>query len=139
MTTRAEAESRIFFISGKEALKARKQEANGQPPQISTEDFFPRYLEFQNFEKKFAACLSNSAVKTKFGQHTRRGKSIVGAVAQTMSDVHSGAIDQQRVQGTQKKELWDRLDFTEKQLELMTLEMKEKIHQITEDVEYKVR
>ena len=38
-----------------------------------------------------------------------------------------------------KKELCDRLDFTEKQLELMTGEMKEKISGITEDVEYKVR
>ena len=37
-----------------------------------------------------------------------------------------------------KKELSDRLDFTEKQLELMTGEMKEKISGITEDVEYKV-
>ena len=39
---------------------------------------------------------------------------------------------------TTKKELWDRCDFTMKQLDLMTLEMKEKIQAITEDVEYKV-
>ena len=32
-----------------------------------------------------------------------------------------------------------RLDFTERQLELMTCEMKDKICAIVEDVEYKVR
>merc|ERR1719427_178004 len=36
------------------------------------------------------------------------------------------------------KELRDRLDFTERQLELMTAEMKDKICALVEDVEYKV-
>ena len=44
----------------------------------------------------------------------------------------------QKSLGTTKKELWDRCDFTMKQLDLMTLEMKQKINAITEDVEYKV-
>ena len=47
---KSEAEDRIFFISAKEAVQARVQEAKGLPPQISTEDFFPRYLEFQVWE-----------------------------------------------------------------------------------------
>ncbi len=136
--TKEEAEDRIFFVSAKEALQARTQEARGLPPQISTDDFFPRYLEFQNFEKKFAACLSNTAVKTKFGQHTQRGKDIIQSVVEIMSAVNAEATKQQKEQSVLKKELWDKCDFTEKQLELMTLEMKEKIQQITEDVEYKV-
>ena len=37
-----------------------------------------------------------------------------------------------------RKELLDRLHFTEQQLELMTFEMKDKICAIVEDVEYKV-
>ena len=52
--------------------------------------------------------------------------------------MNAESVALQRDLATQKKELWDRCDFTEKQLELMTLEMKEKIHLITEDVEYKV-
>ena len=47
---KSEAEDRIFFISAKEAVQARVQEAKGLTPQISTEDFFPRYLEFQVWE-----------------------------------------------------------------------------------------
>ena len=60
-------------------------------------------------------------------------------MAEIMAEVNAESVALQRELGTQKKELWDRCDFTEKQLELMTLEMKEKIHLITEDVEYKAR
>ena len=70
------------------------QEARGLPPQISTDDFFPRYLEFQNFERRFAACLSSTAVKTKFGQHARRGREIIGQVRTSrigMDDVEQSA------------------------------------------------
>ena len=52
---KSEAEDRIFFISAKEAVQARVQEAKGLTPQISTEDFFPRYLEFQVFWYKCSA------------------------------------------------------------------------------------
>ena len=134
--------------------------SRGLPPQISTEDFFPRYLEFQNFESKFCSCLSNAAVRTKFAQHTQRGKGIVASVARyiqvshsvltctfmkiltssrIMTEVNSEAMKHQESQVVQKKELWDRCDFTEKQLELMTLEMKEKIHQVSSQFHAKIR
>ena len=41
-------------------------------------------------------------------------------------------------QAITRKELLDRLDFTERQLEMMTAEMKDKICALVEDVEYKV-
>jgi len=136
--SRHDAEDKIFFISAKEALTARLQEAKGLPPAISTEDFFPRYLEFQNFEKRFTDCLSRAAVSTKFAQHSRRGTQIVNDIASAMSDVNARALNQARAQTNLKKEIWDRRDFILKQLELMTLDVKNKIHSITEDVEYKV-
>ena len=55
-----------------------------------------------------------------------------------MGDVLDNALQSQKSLATSKKELWDRCDFTTKQLELMTLDMKQKIHTITEDVESKV-
>ena len=66
-------------------------------------------------------------MRTKFAQHTTRGRAVVGAVAEIMSAVNTESVALQRDLGTQKKELWDRCDFTEKQLELMTLEMKDKV------------
>lgn len=38
--------------------------------------FQNRYFEFQDFERKFEECISKSAVKTKFEQHSQRGKHI---------------------------------------------------------------
>ena len=38
-----EAKDRIFFLSAKEALQTRLQEAKGQKPNIHTEDYFTRY------------------------------------------------------------------------------------------------
>jgi len=136
--SKEEINDRIFFIAAKEALQTRLREAQGQKPNISTEDYFPRYLEFQQFEKKFESCLSSTAVRTKFAAHTNRGRSIISRSAAMMGQVQETAEQLRKHNATSKKELLDRLDFTERQLELMTSEMKDKITTIVEDVEYKV-
>jgi len=136
--SKEEINDRIFFIAAKEALQTRLREAQGQKPNISTEDYFPRYLEFQQFEKKFESCLSSTAVRTKFAAHTNRGRSIISKSAAMMGCVQETAEELRKHNATSKKELLDRLDFTERQLELMTGEMKDKITAIVEDVEYKV-
>lgn len=71
-----EAEERIFFISAKEALTARMAEQGGTAITGLAEGFQNRIFEFQDFERKFEECISKSAVKTKFEQHSQRGKSI---------------------------------------------------------------
>merc|ERR1719242_1725776 len=55
-----------------------------------------------------------------------------------INELQEGATTRRLQQTNNKKELLDRLDFTERQLELMTHEMKDKICAIVEDVEYKV-
>ena len=52
--------------------------------------------------------------------------------------VQDTASAKRNEEANNKKELLDRLDFTERQLELMTHEMKDKICALVEDVEYKV-
>lgn len=54
------------------------QEAIGQPAHLGAlaDGFQNRYFEFQDFERKFEECISKSAVKTKFEQHSSRGKCI---------------------------------------------------------------
>merc|ERR1712013_205412 len=133
-----EAEDRIFFISAKEALQTRLKEAKGQPPNIHTEDYFTRYLEYQQFEKKLEHCLSSTAVRTKFAAHTARGRDIVVKEGNMIGMVQDTATTRKNQEVNNRKELLDRLDFTERQLELMTHEMKDKICAIVEDVEYKV-
>jgi len=133
-----EAKDRIFFLSAKEALQTRLQEARGMKPNIHTEDYFTRYLEYQEFEKKLEACLSSTAVKTKFAAHTARGRDIVVREGEIMASVQETAVKRRNQEANNRKELLDRLDFTERQLEMMTSEMKDKICTIVEDVEYKV-
>ncbi|XP_014287762.1 transmembrane GTPase Marf isoform X3 [Halyomorpha halys] len=138
--TSKEANERIFFISAKEVLQARLQEEKGLPPHSGAlaEGFPNRYFEFQDFERKFEECISKSAIKTKFEQHSLRGKSIAQDIREVMETVYERALSLQRDKSLQKKEVNDKLNFTEQQLLLITQEMKEKIHHMVEDVEQRV-
>ena len=136
--TKEEALDRIFFISAKEALQKRVQEAKGQPPNIHTEDHVSRYMEYSEFERKLEHCLSSTAVRTKFSAHTSRAKDIVSQEGNILSQVQDAAARRRQELSNNLKELRDRLDFTSRQLEMMTLESKDKICALVEDVEYKV-
>ncbi|XP_015119798.1 transmembrane GTPase Marf isoform X1 [Diachasma alloeum] len=135
-----DAEERIFFISAKETLQARMQEQRGQPAHNGAlaEGFQNRYFEFQDFERKFEECISKSAVKTKFEQHSQRGKHIANEIRQTLDDILTRTQKMRVEQLAIKQEVHDKLNFTEQQLMLITHEMKDKIHRMVEDVEQRV-
>uniref|UniRef100_A0A8C9THA6 Mitofusin 2 n=1 Tax=Scleropages formosus TaxID=113540 RepID=A0A8C9THA6_SCLFO len=130
---RAQASDRIFFVSAKEVLQARVHRAQGMPEAggALAEGFQARMFEFQNFERRFEECISQSAVKTKFEQHTVRAKQISEALRLIMDSVHIAAQEQ-------RWERQDRLEFIEKQLDLLTIDCKSKIKRITEEVEKQV-
>ncbi|GFG34241.1 hypothetical protein Cfor_10688 [Coptotermes formosanus] len=138
--TQKEANQRIFFVSAKEALHARLQEQKGQPAHTGAlaEGFPNRYFEFQDFERKFEECISKSAVRTKFEQHSQRGKLIVSEIRQIMDRTYDQAQQLKTQKAVAKKEIHDKLNFTEQQLLLLTQEMKDKIRQMVEDVEQRV-
>ncbi|OAD54754.1 Transmembrane GTPase Marf [Eufriesea mexicana] len=135
-----DAEERVFFISAKETLQARLQEQRGQPAHNGAlaEGFQNRYFEFQDFERKFEECISKSAVKTKFEQHSQRGKHIATEIRQTLDEILERTQRMKSEQLHIKKDVHDKLNYTEQQLMLLTQEMKDKIHHMVEDVEQKV-
>lgn len=135
-----DAEERVFFVSAKETLQARIQEQRGQPAHNGAlaEGFQNRYFEFQDFERKFEECISKSAVKTKFEQHSQRGKHIATEIWQTLDEILDRTQKMRSEQLNIKKEVHDKLDFTERQLTMLTHEMKDKIHHMVEDVEQRV-
>nr|CAG4638256.1 EOG090X01A3 [Cyclestheria hislopi] len=139
-STRAEAEQRIFFVSAKEVLQARINEFKGLPLNTGmlAEGFTGRYFEFQDFERKFEECISKSAVCTKFGQHTKGGKMIIRDIRAVMEKILEQAAMKRNLKAQNRREVLDRLDFTEKQLQLITVEMKDKICKMVEEVEHKV-
>lgn len=136
--TAKEADERIFFISAKEALLARLSERGHTSPTPLADGFQTRYFEFQDFERKFEECISKSAVKTKFEQHTQRGRFIATELKESLDKIYTEAqkIKDEKIEN--RKELHDKMNYTEQQLMLITHEMKQKIHHMVEDVEQRV-
>uniref|UniRef100_A0A2K6DIF0 Mitofusin 1 n=1 Tax=Macaca nemestrina TaxID=9545 RepID=A0A2K6DIF0_MACNE len=135
-----EAQNRIFFVSAKEVLNARKQKAQGMPESggALAEGFQARLQEFQNFEQIFEECISQSAVKTKFEQHTIRAKQILATVKNIMDSINLAAEEKRHYSVEEREDQIDRLDFIRNQMNLLTLDAKKKIKEVTEEVANKV-
>ncbi|NXW59836.1 MFN1 protein, partial [Eurystomus gularis] len=135
-----EARNRIFFVSAKEVLSARRQKAQGMPESggALAEGFQTRLQEFQHFEQIFEECISQSAVKTKFEQHTIRAKQIIDTVKDIMDAINVAAAEKRVLSMEQREDQRDRLDFVRNQLNILTEDTKEKIKRVTEEVENKV-
>ncbi|XP_042901071.1 transmembrane GTPase Marf [Parasteatoda tepidariorum] len=140
VANRSQAENRVFFVSAKEVLLARLKQQKGEPLHAGAiaEGFQARYFEFQEFERKFEECLSKSAVKTKFEQHTQRGKNITSDLRKLMDSVYEQATQLRTQKLSLRKEQYERLDFTQQQLNILTQEVKHEICNICEVVEKKV-
>ncbi|KAH8330136.1 hypothetical protein KR074_005652 [Drosophila pseudoananassae] len=135
-----EAAERVFFVSARETLQARIEEAKGNPPHMGAiaEGFQMRYFEFQDFERKFEECISQSAVKTKFQQHSSRGKSVAGDMRSMLDNIYERITIFRNHKKDQKNVLTERIQGTETQMMQVTREMKTKIHNMVEEVEEKV-
>jgi hypothetical protein len=102
-------------------------------------DGFPnRYSEFQDFERKFEECISKSAVRTKFEQHSQTGKLIVSEIRQIMDSTYDQAQQLKTQKAKTKIEIHDQLNITKQQKLPLTQEMKDKILQMVADVDQKV-
>ncbi|XP_030382207.1 transmembrane GTPase Marf isoform X2 [Scaptodrosophila lebanonensis] len=135
-----EAAERVFFVSARETLQARLEEAKGNPPHLGAiaDGFQIRYFEFQDFERKFEECISQSAVKTKFQQHSSRGKSVSGDMRSMLDNIYERITIFRNLKQDQKNLLTERIQGTETQMMQVTREMKMKIHNMVEEVEEKV-
>lgn len=135
-----EARNRIFFVSAKEVLNSRMNKAQGMPEGggALAEGFQARLQEFQNFEQTFEECISQSAVKTKFEQHTIRAKQILDTVKNILDSVNVAAAEKRVYSMEEREDQIDRLDFIRNQMNLLTMDVKKKIKEVTEEVANKV-
>lgn len=140
VVTQHEAEDHVFFVSAREALTSRVNQDRGTPTPSEQmhEGFQGRLFEFANFERKFEACISQSAVETKFAHHTNNGKQITRELYIMMDQILSSVASQrdQFERGLTEKE--NHLLYTDEQLSVLTKEIEDKIRQMTEEVERKV-
>ncbi|XP_008303080.1 mitofusin-1 [Stegastes partitus] len=135
-----EAAGRIFFVSAKEVLSSRMQQAQGMPETggALAEGFHERLREFQRFERTFEEFISQSAVKTKFEQHTVRAWQITEAVRAVMDAINIASADRKICCLEDREEQRDRLDFVRGQINRLSDSVKEKIKTLTEEVAAKV-
>lgn len=83
-------------------------------------------------------CVLQSAVKTKFEQHTIRAKQIIDTVKNIMDAINVAAAEKRVLSMEEREDQKDRLDFVRNQLNILTEDTKEKIKRVTEEVENKV-
>ncbi|OWF56197.1 mitofusin-2-like isoform X2 [Mizuhopecten yessoensis] len=135
-----EAKNRIYFVSAKEALISRLHEDNQTPTPTGSlqRDFTDRLFEFANFERMFEVCISKSAVKTKFEQHAKKGKTVNSNLREVMEKTYTDSLHQMEESIRVRQETADELDYLEKQLTLLTGDIKDKIRFMVDDVERKV-
>ncbi|XP_040003200.1 mitofusin-1 isoform X2 [Xiphias gladius] len=135
-----EAPGRIFFVSAKEVLSSRVQRAQGMPETggALAEGFHDRLREFQRFERTFEEFISQSAVKTKFEQHTVRAWQITEAIKAVMDAINIASADRKICCLEEREEQRDRLDFVRGQINRLTDNVKERIKTLTDDVSAKV-
>uniref|UniRef100_A0A8C5BCF9 Dynamin-type G domain-containing protein n=1 Tax=Gadus morhua TaxID=8049 RepID=A0A8C5BCF9_GADMO len=135
-----EAPGRIFFVSAKEVLYSRMHRAQGMPETggALAEGFHERLREFQSFERTFEEFISQSAVKTKFGQHTVRAGQITQAVRDAMDAVNISAADRKICCLEEREDLRDRLDFVRGQMGRLSSSLRDQISTLSEDVAARV-
>ncbi|OCT80747.1 mitofusin 1 L homeolog isoform X1 [Xenopus laevis] len=136
----SEAQKRIFFVSAREVLNARMYKAQGMPEAGAAlaEGFHTRFLEFQKFEKLFEECISQSAVKTKFEQHTITAKQITDTVKAIMDAINIKAADKRVRCMVERENQNDRLEYVQTQLLILTEEIERRILHITKEVNEQV-
>uniref|UniRef100_A0A3P8QA82 Dynamin-type G domain-containing protein n=1 Tax=Astatotilapia calliptera TaxID=8154 RepID=A0A3P8QA82_ASTCA len=135
-----DAAGRIFFVSAKEVLSARMQRAQGMPETggALAEGFHERLREFQRFERTFEEFISQSAVKTKFEQHTVRAWQITEAIKGVMDAINIASADRKICCLEEREDLRDRLDFVRGQINRLSASVKERIRTLSDDVTAKV-
>uniref|UniRef100_A0A3B4X7J4 Fzo/mitofusin HR2 domain-containing protein n=1 Tax=Seriola lalandi dorsalis TaxID=1841481 RepID=A0A3B4X7J4_SERLL len=82
--------------------------------------------------------ISQSAVKTKFEQHTVRAWQITEAIKAVMDAINIASADRKIFCLEEREEQRDRLDFVRGQINRLTDNVKERIKSLTEDVSVKV-
>ena len=60
---------------------------------VMAEGYQSRFLEFQRFESKFKACLSSSAVQTKFKRHYKRVTDTIKQLEVLLTEAEQGCAD----------------------------------------------
>ena len=150
-----EAVNRVFFVSAKEVLQHRLNLASDPasrlnlasdpasvmsppPPSCFVAGHENRLREFEEFERRFEECLSKSAIRTKFDQHTKRGQKIVLILKDILEDTHVMSEDVRNRKLSDRSDLHHKLKSTSLGLDTIRTQITNQIRNLVESVESKV-
>ncbi|XP_046566009.1 mitofusin-2-like [Haliotis rubra] len=130
------AEDRVFFVSAREALVSRLHQDKGTPvPSGALQVGYEKRLsEFDKFENQFEQCISKSAVKTKFEQHTVSGKSITSDVRGIIEQAYTTNLQLRTDQKKKRQERNNELVDIERDLFSLANKMETEIPTMVKDV-----
>ncbi|XP_039254697.2 mitofusin-2-like isoform X1 [Styela clava] len=146
VVTPQQAKDRVFFISAKEALNARLQRLqddiiSGMPEAggALAEGFQARLIEFCTFEHSFEECISRSATRTKFHQHTQCAQDIMKSLLTECESLLKESSRMKQECDEYNEQLENQITFLEKRLKLLTAQAKEAITRLVSETEFQVR
>uniref|UniRef100_A0A915L1S2 Dynamin-type G domain-containing protein n=1 Tax=Romanomermis culicivorax TaxID=13658 RepID=A0A915L1S2_ROMCU len=97
--TLEEAETRVFFVSAREILqyRLRNKGITMSPTSYMAEGHESRMMEFEEFERRFELCISQSAIETKFESHIKNGEHIMDSVYAILDKLQSSAAETKQI------------------------------------------
>lgn len=97
--TLEEAETRVFFVSAREILqyRLRNKGITMSPTSYMAEGHESRMMEFEEFERRFELCISQSAIETKFESHIKNGEHIMDSVYAILDKLQAGAAEAKKI------------------------------------------
>uniref|UniRef100_A0A915J964 Dynamin-type G domain-containing protein n=1 Tax=Romanomermis culicivorax TaxID=13658 RepID=A0A915J964_ROMCU len=135
-----EARNRVFFVSARETLNHRlKTKGLSVSPAFALADGFQgRILEFENFERQFELCITQTALQTKFESHIAKGKHLSTRTYDIMENVHFAVNREKETVSDEYERKINELIQSQHNYNNFIKEEKFKIEQLAAEVQLKV-
>lgn len=118
------ASRRIFHVSALETLRKRQQRSDQDELLLHLPGARQRYEEFLNFEHEFSACITQSAMRTKFEQHCAGAQDMLRQLDELLQQLLGGldefSVEQSAAEAAlaQRFECWE-LQIMQRQRQLV--------------------
>ena len=130
---RVEVPHRVFFTSGKEALRHRmagEKEAKDPKKHLNGPHQHGRLAEFRRLERLLADCLSSTLVATKYSSHTRSGRLICAEVVKELGSIMQAGTALEATWVKSKQKLEEKLALSEVEMSEVASELRKDIEQM---------
>ena len=123
---RSEVPHRVFFTSGKEALKERMKGLKDVGERLQQ----GRLAEFRRLERLLADCLSSTLVATKYCSHTSMGRTICANVIKEFYNLLQAGAALEANWVKAKKKMEDKLTSSEAEMSEVASELRGEVEQM---------